>query len=65
MDGGGYSSELNQTLGRVLKGRNALACVRATAAGLMNDDVDLAGISRLIFLQLAAMQHDARRCASA
>ncbi len=64
MDGGRYGSGLNATLGRILKGRSALACVRETGAGLINDDLDLAGITRLIHLQLAAIQHDALGCAS-
>jgi hypothetical protein len=64
MDGAGYVDESRPALDRALKGRSALACVRESGAGLINDDLDLAGITRLIHLQLAAIRHDALKCAS-
>jgi hypothetical protein len=59
MDDGRYGTELNPALSRILKGRSALAAIRETRAGLMSGDLDLAGITRLIHLQLAAIQHAA------
>ncbi len=64
MDSGRYDSDLNEGLGQILKGRSALAYVRESSAGLINDALDLADITRLIQLQLTAIQNDAIGCAS-
>ena len=63
MDGGRYASGLNMALGHILKGRSALGCVRETRAGLLSDNLDLADITRLIHLQLAAIRQSAIDCA--
>ena len=64
MDSGRFNSDLNEGLGRILKGRSALAYVRASSAGLISGDLDLADITRLLQLQLSAIQNDAIKCAS-
>lgn len=63
MDSGRCNSELNEDLGHILKGRNALAYVRASGSGLISGNLDLADITRLIQLQLSAIQNDAIKCA--